>query len=186
MKELALHMLDIAENSLSAGASQLKLVFEKFEKEAKLILRIEDNGKGMSEEMLKKSKDPFFTSRTTRKVGLGIPLLAYQAELTGGYVEVYSKVSEGTVTEALFFQNHPDIQPLGDIEGCWWILASGNPSKDIVLLCKTEKGEYSISSFETMKVLGVDHLYGLEMGKQLKRLIRNNLEDLDLFEKYID
>ncbi|MCA1746386.1 MAG: ATP-binding protein, partial [Bacteroidales bacterium] len=167
MKEIALHILDIAENSITAGASRVELSIELKEADRELRLEISDNGKGMSEEMLNRTADPFFTSRTTRKVGLGIPLLRQQAEMTGGWVELHSELNRGTQVTASFDAGHPDIQPLGDIAGCWWLLASGNPKTDIVLKCTTEHGNFVMGSAQVREELEIERLAGNELKEQL-------------------
>jgi anti-sigma regulatory factor (Ser/Thr protein kinase) len=180
MKEIALHILDIAENSITAGADKVELSIELKQADKALQIAIIDNGKGMSSEVLNMTADPFFTSRTTRKVGLGIPLLRQHAEMTGGGVEVRSKVNKGTQLTARFDAGHPDIQPPGDIAGCWWLLASGNNETDIALKCKTDKGSFEIGSAEVRAQLEIERLTGYELKEQLTGLIQNNLEEIGL------
>src|SRR6056297_2814004 len=156
MKEIALHVLDIAENSLNAGAFKVEIRIELNRAEKRLRIEISDNGKGMSRELLSRTSDPFFTSRTTRKVGLGIPLLRQHAEMTGGWVEVRSEENRGTQVTARFDAGHPDIQPLGDIAGCWWLLASGNMGTDIVLKGETDNGSFEIGSAEVRAELEIE------------------------------
>jgi anti-sigma regulatory factor (Ser/Thr protein kinase) len=179
MKEVALHILDIAENSITAGADRVELRMELYP-DSKLRLEIRDNGRGMSREKVAMTADPFFTSRTTRKVGLGIPLLRQHAEMTGGWVEVRSEENRGTTVTAEFNADHPDIQPPGDIVGCWWLLASGNQETDIILSCKTEHGSFEIGSAEVRRELEIERLTGNELREQLSGLIQNNLEEIGL------
>jgi len=116
MKELSLNILDISQNSLTAGADDVEIKIE--ETSDKLTVTIKDNGSGMDEEKLKNVTNPFFTSRTTRKVGLGIPLFKLAAEQTGGCFEIQSSVSEkshGTTVKAVFVKTSIDFTPLGDI-----------------------------------------------------------------------
>jgi hypothetical protein len=173
-------MLDIAENSLAAGASRIELSVELDRKRDRLRMQITDNGKGMNSEVLERISDPFFTSRTTRRVGMGIPLIRQHAEMTGGSVEIHSEERRGTRLTAEFVHGHPDLQPLGDIEGCWFLLAAANPGIDILLRCSTELGEFEIGSEQVLKELQLENLSGVEIGVQLKRLIRNNLEEIRL------
>ncbi len=180
MKEIALHVLDIAENSLNAGADKVEIRIELNRADKKLRIEISDNGKGMSREMLSRTADPFFTSRTTRKVGLGIPLLRQHAEMTGGSVELRSAENKGTTVLAAFDTSHPDIQPLGDIVGCWWLLASGNPETDVVLRCQVDQESFKISSQQVREELELEELSGNELREQLKRLILNNIEEIGL------
>jgi anti-sigma regulatory factor (Ser/Thr protein kinase) len=185
MKEIALHLLDIAENSLEAGATRVELVLE-LTSGGLLEVSILDNGRGMDKDTLKRISDPFFTSRTTRRVGMGIPLLRQHAELTGGKVEIFSEKGKGTELKAVFVTGHPDIQPLGDIEGCWTMLAAFHHGVDIVLRCKTPEGEFDISSELAKQELGVEQLDGSELKTDLKRLIRNNLSAIGLTDGNID
>lgn len=174
-----MHILDIAENGITAGADRIVLGIE-LKKDNKLRVEIRDNGKGMSREMVAMTADPFFTSRTTRKVGLGIPLLRQHAEMTGGRVEIHSKEHEGTTVIADFDAGHPDIQPPGDIAGCWWLLAAGNPETDVILRCKTEGCDFEIGSLQVLDELEIERLNGSELREQLIRLIQNNLEEIGL------
>lgn len=185
MKEIALHLLDIAENSLDAGATKVELVIE-MTPEGMLEISILDNGRGMDDETLKMTSDPFFTSRTTRRVGMGIPLLRQHAELAGGGLEIRSEKEKGTELKAVFVAGHPDIQPLGDIEGCWMILAATHNEVNIALRCRTPKGDFEISSEAAKKELEVEHLNESTLRTELKRLIRNNLSEIGLTDENID
>ncbi len=119
MKELSLNILDIAQNSLSAGATLTEISIR--ESETEMVISVSDNGCGMSRELLASVTDPFCTTRKTRKVGLGIPLFRLAAEQTGGHLEITSvsekddPIHHGTVTTAYFFKQHLDFTPLGDI-----------------------------------------------------------------------
>lgn len=115
MKELSLHILDIAQNSISAGAAHIRIRVD--EQPAKNILRIviEDDGHGMDQALLSRVTDPFTTTRTTRKVGLGIPLFKQAAEMTGGSFTITSRVGVGTSITADFVYNSIDRMPLGDM-----------------------------------------------------------------------
>lgn len=185
MKEIALHMLDIAENSLDAGATRIRIRLE-LTPAGLLEFAVADNGRGMDAATLNRTADPFFTSRTTRRVGMGIPLLRQHAELTGGNLEVHSKEGVGTTLKANFMAGHPDMQPLGDIEGCWMLLAAMHQQVDINLQCKTEYGEFEISSIQVLEELDVENLADTTLKTALKRLIRNNLSAIGLTDKIID
>ncbi|MDY0239984.1 MAG: ATP-binding protein, partial [Bacteroidales bacterium] len=111
MNDLALHLLDIVQNSLAAGATFITVRIEENPCKNFLIISVEDNGCGMNEEQLQKLSDPFFTSRTTRRVGLGVPLLRQTAEQSGGYLEVVSQPGKGTCLTACFQYDHLDRPP---------------------------------------------------------------------------
>ncbi len=126
MLELSLHILDIVENSTRAGASVVDIVItEDIEKDI-MSLEIRDNGSGMSEDVLKKALDPFFTTKTVRNVGLGLPMLAQAAERTEGKFIIESRGGEGTRVAVDFRLSHLDRQPLGDISGTLVTLIAGN------------------------------------------------------------
>lgn len=119
MKELSLNILDITQNSITAGSKLIYITIRETDQE--MLISVKDDGCGMSKELLKSVTDPFCTTRKTRKVGLGIPLFRLAAEQTGGYLEIKSTsvsddpVNHGTETTALFYKNHLDFTPLGDI-----------------------------------------------------------------------
>lgn len=117
MRELTLHLLDIAENSVAAGAKNITIAVEEDTVANRLKMTIEDDGKGMDEEMVARVTDPFVTSRTTRKVGLGIPLLKAAAEACQGYLTIDSQPGKGTRLEVEFQHDHIDRMPLGDLVG---------------------------------------------------------------------
>lgn len=157
MKELSLNILDIAENSVKAEAKLTEIAIE--ETEDKLILTITDNGCGMTEETLKTVTDPFYTTRTTRKVGMGLPLLKMEAELTGGSLKVSSRhISDypdehGTCVCAEFNKNHIDFTPLGDVVSTITTLIQGHPEKDFLFTHTTENYEVALDTRELRMVL---------------------------------
>lgn len=180
MKEIALHILDIAENCIAAGGNRVKISIKDEPLTDIQTIRIEDNGKGMSGEEIKSTTDPFYTSRTTRRVGLGIPLFRQHAEMTGGKLKVQSEEGVGTTVEATFHKRHPDRQPMGDLEGSWLLLATSNPGIEWELVFQTGKGLFSISTSEIRQELGLEVIRGTELTSALKRMIRNNLDELGL------
>lgn len=157
MKELSLNILDIAENSVKAGAALTEISIE--ENGEMLVLTVADNGCGMSEETLRSVTDPFYTTRTTRKVGMGIPLLKLEAELTGGGLEISSKhISEypsehGTRVRAVFYKNHIDFTPLGDVTESIVTLIQGHPDRDFLFTHKTEEREVTLDTRELREAL---------------------------------
>ena len=127
MRELALHILDIAENSISANATCIKIIIIENISEDILKIIIEDNGKGMDEVTLKRIIDPFVTSRTTRKVGLGIPFFKAAAEACEGTFDISSQPGKGTKVTAVFKHSHIDRMPLGDVVNTLMTLIIGTP-----------------------------------------------------------
>ena len=160
MKELSLNVLDIAENSVKAGAKLISI--ELREDEQTVMLSVSDNGCGMKEEILRGVMDPFYTTRTTRKVGLGIPLLKLAAEQTGGYVTVTSRHeseypdSHGTTTTALFFKNHIDFTPMGDIVSTVTTLIQGSPEIDFEFRHTNEEREILLDTRQMREILGAE------------------------------
>jgi len=133
LKELSLHILDIAENSVNAGASKIEISVNENLNNDELIIKIADNGKGMSAEKMKNLADPFITSRTTRKVGLGIPFLKAASEACEGGLEIKSEIGVGTQVEVHFRHSHIDRMPLGDLKSTWLNLLVGYPNVHWVL-----------------------------------------------------
>lgn len=157
MKELSLNILDIVENSTKAGSTLT--IIEIIEKGEKLELIITDNGCGMSQEILEGVTNPFYTTRTTRKVGLGIPLLKQEAELTGGSFNITSKVKteastdHGTKVSASFFKSHIDFTPLGDVISTVVTLIQGHPDKDFLFIHKIDEKEIRLDTRELRREL---------------------------------
>lgn len=158
MKELSLNILDIAENSTKAGATLTKILLT--ETENTLTIAIEDDGCGMSEEVVSRVTDPFYTTRTTRSVGMGVPLFKMCAEQTGGSFSIESKVKteqsrdHGTKLVASFNKNHIDFTPLGDIVATLTTLVQGHPDTDFYFCHKTGGKEITLDTRELREVLG--------------------------------
>ncbi|MBU5450340.1 ATP-binding protein [Acetivibrio sp. MSJd-27] len=132
MKELSLHILDIIQNSVNAGASIIEIEIEEEEKEDIFRFSVKDNGCGMSADFLRKVKDPFTTTRTTRKTGLGIPLLEAAAVQCGGRLDIVSEPGKGTAVTAVFQNSHIDRAPLGDMAQTMVTVISGSPEIDFL------------------------------------------------------
>lgn len=160
MKELSLNILDVAENSVKAGASIIRIELE--ETEETLVLRITDNGCGMSPDVLRGVTDPFYTTRTTRKVGLGLPLLKLAAEQTGGTLTVTSRHESafpddhGTEVTATFRKNHIDCTPMGDVVSSVVTLIQGNPDREFVFRHRRPDGAVELDTRQLREVLGPD------------------------------
>jgi hypothetical protein len=132
MRDISLHILDIVDNSLRAGAGLIRIdIIADVQKDA-LTVTIEDNGSGMSKEMLDKVRSPFTTTRTTRNVGMGIPLLMAGCENTGGHLDIESTLGEGTKLVANYGLTHIDRPPLGNIAETITSLVVANPQVDFV------------------------------------------------------
>lgn len=132
LREISLHILDLAENSLSAGASLITIEVTEDTRQDRLEVRVADNGRGMDPEMTARVTDPFVTSRTTRRVGLGLPFLKQAAEMCNGQFEIESTVGVGTTVTAIFQNSHVDRMPMGDLSGTLLTLVIGYPQADFV------------------------------------------------------
>ena len=158
MKELSLNILDIAQNSIKAGADTIRI--DLTETANRFEIRITDNGCGMKEDFVRNVTDPFTTTRTTRKVGLGIPLFKLAAEQTGGSLTISSKhesehpLDHGTVVTAVFDPTHMDFTPLGDIASTITILIQGSPDVHWVYTHSKDNGSVSLDTDELKAVLG--------------------------------
>ena len=151
MKEIALHILDIAQNSITARASHLDITLEEAER---LTLTITDNGTGMSPELLARVSDPFTTTRTTRKMGLGLPLLRLAAEQTGGSLTIESALGKGTTVTAVFVASHIDCPPLGDMAGTVTLLVQGAPELELIYTHRRGDRLSRLDTRELRAVLG--------------------------------
>lgn len=177
MKELSLNILDIAENSIRARATKVKIFVCL--KGSYLSVTVEDNGCGMNEEELKKVTDPFFTTRTTRKVGLGVSFFKEQAEVAGGSFNIKSKIGEGTVVTAVFDTSHIDCLPLGNIAETFFTLVAGGENVDFEFLYSVDGREFRFDSLELKKELGGVSLYDPEMLSALKEFFYSNIKYCD-------
>ena len=175
MKELSLNILDIAENSIKAKAKCVNI--EIIETADILKITISDNGIGMKPEFLRCVTDPFTTTRTTRPVGLGIPLLKLAAEQTGGKIEMTSKHFEefpdnhGTCISAQFYKNHIDAAPLGDIVETMVTLIQCNPDIEFNFLHKSDKKTIKLKTNELKAVLGDVPLNNIEVILWIKQYL---------------
>lgn len=149
MEDLSLHILDIVENSVAADADTIEIrITEDMEKDL-MSLEIIDNGIGMDEETLKKVLDPFYTSKTVRRFGLGLPLLSESAKAANGRLVITSKKGEGTQIRADFQHSHIDRKPLGDISQTIITFIMGSPEINLVYIHTKNSETYR---FETEKV----------------------------------
>ncbi len=154
MRDISLHLMDIAQNSVVAKADKVEISFAAIDN--LLTFTIIDNGCGMDEEMVKNVFDPFVTSRTTRKVGLGIPLLVESSEATGGKVTINSKVGVGTTLTATFVIDHIDRIPLGDIAMTMSTTIASHPDVNFVLSLSNGTDEFVVSTAMIKETLGED------------------------------
>ena len=151
MEDLSLHILDIAENSITASAKRIEIRINEDKTNDLLTIEIKDDGKGMDEQTLQKALDPFFTTRNTRRVGLGLSLLAQAARETDGNLVLDSRNGQGTTVKATFRFSHPDRKPMGDIDETIRTLVVGYPGIDFLYKHKKNDSIYRFDTRETDK-----------------------------------
>ncbi|MBD3235298.1 MAG: ATP-binding protein [Candidatus Eisenbacteria bacterium] len=132
MEDLSLHILDVVENATAAGATLVEITIRRDQSRDLLEIIIADNGRGMDPEMAARVRDPFVTTRTTRRVGMGLPLLEQSAQEAGGTLALESQPGRGTRVHATFQDSHIDRRPLGDIAETMVTLLLGNPEVDFL------------------------------------------------------
>lgn len=178
MRELSLHILDVAENGIAAGGNCIWITVEEDFKADQLKITIRDNGRGMPIEKLQKINDPFITSRTTRRVGLGLSLLAAAAERCDGTLRVDTAPGKGTEVEATFRHDHIDRAPLGDMAATIATLIIGNPGVDFVYTHRIDGGEFSLDTREIRTQMENFSLSDPIVIHHLAESIRSSLKEL--------
>lgn len=154
MPELSLNILDVAKNSVTAGATLIVISVKANTAADRLTITITDNGCGMDEQTVQRVIDPFYTTRTTRKVGLGVPFFKLAAELTGGSFQIESTPGEGTAVTAVFGLRHIDRMPIGDLAESFCTLLQPNPEVDFVLEYAVDAQEFVLDTRQYREILG--------------------------------
>ena len=178
MKDIALHILDVANNSVSAKAELIEIIVDEQTADNTLTITIKDNGRGMSPEFLSRVTDPFTTTRTTRKVGMGISLLKQNAELTGGYLTIDSTENVGTTLKAVFTANHIDRPPLGDLAGVITILFTGNSEINFTYIQKLNNKYIIFGTFEIKEALEEVSINDPQIVKYVNEMIEEGIKDI--------
>ncbi|MBI9053768.1 MAG: ATP-binding protein [Bacteroidales bacterium] len=178
MNNISMHILDIVQNSISGEASLIEIIINENLLKNILEIKIQDNGKGMDHEMLKQVEDPYTTTRTTRKVGMGIPLLKHSAEQSNGYLKVNSELGVGTLVQAAFKHDHIDRPPLGDIAGTIVLLVAANPEIDFKYIHSFNDKKYEFNTQEVKEILGDIKISDPKIRGFLKEMITENLNDI--------
>lgn len=178
MLELALHVLDIAENSTRAEAKLVSITIWEDPDSDRFRVEIKDDGRGMNQETLQKALDPFYTTKKVRKVGLGLPMLKQAAERCDGCFSIESTEGVGTAVCAEFKESHIDRQPLGDIAGAISILIAGNPDTDFLYIHKYADREFSCDTREIKKEIDNVPINHPEILNFIRISIREGLEEL--------
>ena len=178
MRELSLNVLDIAQNSISAGALLVEIEVIEDSASHELLIGIYDDGKGMTPEQLESVRDPFFTTRTTRKVGMGIPLFKFAAEMTGGRLEMESEVGVGTRVRAYFKTDHLDFTPIGDMTSTMISLITMNLHMDFLYRRKVDDKEFTVDTRQLKEILGDVPLNEPSIAMWIQQYINENTKQL--------
>lgn len=152
MKELSLNILDVAKNSVTAGATRIEITVA--ETPERLTITITDNGCGMTPEFVRQVTDPFTTTRTTRRVGMGLPLMKMEAQMSGGDLSIESQLGQGTTVISWFDPRNIDMPPLGDLTSSVTTLIQGSPDIDFIFTHQTPNGEYTLDTGEIRTIMG--------------------------------
>jgi hypothetical protein len=179
VRELSLHILDIAENGITAGADCIEIVVNEARRNEDLLtIVIEDNGSGIPAEKLQKPTDPFITTRTTRRVGLGLSLLAAAADRCEGNLEIETDSGRGTRVQATFRYNHIDRAPVGDMASTITTLIMGNPQVDFVYTHIIDGNDFVLDTRDLKEGQQDQDLTDPVLIYHLTRSIRNSLSAL--------
>ncbi|MBT8369793.1 MAG: ATP-binding protein [Deltaproteobacteria bacterium] len=178
MRELSLHILDIAENGITAGADCIHILVHEARIEDMLTIKIKDNGRGMPADKLKKLTDPFVTSRTTRRVGLGLSLMATAADRCDGKLVVETEAGVGTEVVATFRHSHIDRAPLGDMASTISTLIMGNPQTDFVYTHIIDDDDFILDTRELKQELDDNALTNPVVIHSLTESIRHSIEKM--------
>ena len=178
MRELSLNVLDIAQNSISAEASLVEIELVEDTENHGLLIGIYDNGKGMTAKQVENVRDPFFTTRTTRKVGMGIPLFKFAAEMTGGKLDIESEVGVGTKVRAYFKTDHLDFTPVGDMTSTMISLITMNLHIDFLYRRKIDGREFTLDTRQLKEILGDVPLNEPSIAMWIQQYINENTKQL--------
>lgn len=179
MKELSLNILDVVENSISAGASLIKIGIFADSAKDRLTISIEDDGSGISKDKLQQIEDPFYTTRTTREVGLGIPLFKMAAINAGGNFRIESQTDKGTSVHAEFALSHIDRMPLGNITDTLHSLIVTNPNMDFYYRYQIDDKGFTLDTREFRKILQGIPLNSAEISLYIKEYLTENKNAVD-------
>ena len=185
MREIALHLLDIAENSVAAEGKDISVHVLEDLVQDRLTVSVIDDGRGMDAATVEQVQDPFYTTRTTRSVGLGIPLLKLAAEQAEGSFSLESEPGKGTWVEAEFRHSHIDRMPLGDLSATFLTLLISHPQIDWTLLYRVTSGntdsrEFLFESADLKRELGDISLTEPEVLTFLRGIIEEGIEEVAL------
>lgn len=184
LPEISLNILDIANNSIRAGADLVIIEVRICGEKDILTIKITDNGCGMTQEQISKVKDPFFTTRSTRDVGLGIPFLEQATEITGGSMLIESIPDKSTIIDASFGLSHIDRMPLGDICSSIYTLILANQNIDFLYIYECNGKEYQLDTRNLRQILGDIQFDTPEVAGFIRNFLKENQEEIDNGNSY--
>lgn len=179
MNDISLHILDLVQNSIKADASIIETDIYEDTESGSLTIRIKDNGKGMDKNTIANASNPFYTTRRTRRVGLGLPLLKFSAESTGGSMDIESSVGTGTKITAVFNTDHIDCLPLGSMADTMTTLILCNPDIDFIYTHRIDHKVFMLNTVEIKEVLDGVPITNPEVIGWIREYIREGLTDIN-------
>ena len=179
LPEISLNVLDIAQNSISAKAQDIRIVIESDTQACTLLFSIEDNGCGMTPEQVEAVIDPFYTTRTTRKVGLGIPFLKQASEASGGSFFIESEPGKGSVLKAVFRTDSVDCMPLGDITATIHMLVIYNETVHFIYTYTVNGQSFTLDTNEFRGILGDISFQEAEISEYILQYLTENKAETD-------
>lgn len=181
MPEISLNVLDVAQNSILANAKLIEIAVTADHKKDLLTITMKDDGCGMTQDQIKRVSDPFFTTRTTRKVGLGIPFFQYAATVTGGSFDIQSTVGVGTQVTANFVLSHIDRMPLGDMTSTMHTLITLNTRIDFLYTYTVDERSFTLDTREFRIVLGDLPFDVPDVSVFIKEFLNDNKQEVDQY-----
>ncbi|WP_313340499.1 sensor histidine kinase [Sedimentibacter sp.] len=178
MKELSMHILDIAMNSISAGSKLIEIIIEESNNSNLIKIIIKDDGCGMSDDTIKRVTDPFYTTRTTRKVGLGIPLLKEACERCNGYFNINSEIGKGTTVECSFERDNIDRAPVGNMGDTIITIINSLNNCELLYNYSTDEKSFVLSTLELRNILGGADIKSNDILLWVKEYINENMKNM--------
>jgi len=184
MQDLSLHILDVAENSIAAGAKQIGITVREDASTDMLTLEIADDGKGMDPETVKRATDPFYTTRTTRRVGLGLALLKEAARAAEGDLDIQSRVGEGTKVRATFKLSHIDLKPMGNMAETLTALVASSSEVDIRYVHQWNGHSFTFDTKEIRDTLNASHMSPVRVLAFMRDYLTKNIHHVQVTSKH--
>jgi len=178
--DLSFHIVDVVQNSVTAGADRVEITIEVSRRNDRIRLKISDNGRGMDSETAQLVQDPFYTTKSGKKVGLGIPLMKETALQCDGAFRLTSKLGKGTSIRAEYRLTHIDTPPMGPVDETVFQLIAATPDVDMVLAWITDAGRFAVSTHEIREQIGEMSLTHPAVLSFLRKYLRENLERLPM------